>query len=105
MGYSDPNGLAALRQAIAGHLRASRGIVCDAEQIFIVNGAQQAFDLIGRVLLNRGDPVWFENPGAIGARNSFIACGARMISVPVDARRPVGRGRPASCAATSAWSS
>ena len=52
MGYSDPNGLPALRQAIAEHLRASRGIVCDAEQIFIVNGAQQAFDLIGRVLLN-----------------------------------------------------
>jgi GntR family transcriptional regulator/MocR family aminotransferase len=84
MGYSDPNGLPALRQAIAGHLRASRRIICDAEQIFIVNGAQQAFDLIGRVLLNRGDPVWFENPGAIGARNSFIACGARMVSVPVD---------------------
>lgn len=84
LGYSDPNGLASLRQAIAEHLRASRGVACDAEQIFIVNGAQQAFDLIGRVLLNPGDPVWFENPGAIGARNSFIACGAKMIPVPVD---------------------
>jgi GntR family transcriptional regulator/MocR family aminotransferase len=84
MGYSDPNGIAPLRQAIADHLRGSRGIACDAEQIFIVNGAQQAFDLIGRVLLNRGDPVWFENPGAIGARNSLIACGATMIPVPVD---------------------
>ena len=84
MGYADPTGIAPLRQAIADHLRGSRGIACDAEQIFIVNGAQQAFDLIGRVLLNRGDPVWFENPGAIGARNSFIACGATMIPVPVD---------------------
>jgi GntR family transcriptional regulator/MocR family aminotransferase len=85
MGYSDPNGLPALRQTIAEHLRASRGVLCDAEQIFIVNGAQQAFDLIGRVLLNRGDPVWFENPGTIGARNSLIACGATMVPVPVDA--------------------
>jgi GntR family transcriptional regulator/MocR family aminotransferase len=84
MGYSDPTGIAPLRHAIADHLRGSRGIACDAEQIFIVNGAQQAFDLIGRVLLNRGDPVWFENPGAIGARNSLIACGATMIPVPVD---------------------
>jgi GntR family transcriptional regulator / MocR family aminotransferase len=84
LGYSDPNGLLSLRAAIAGHLRASRGIVCDPEQIFIVNGAQQAFDLIGRTLLNHGDNVWFENPGAIGARNSFIACGANLISVPVD---------------------
>ncbi|MDQ6433854.1 PLP-dependent aminotransferase family protein [Mesorhizobium sp. LHD-90] len=85
MGYSDPDGLPSLRQAIAGHLRGSRGIACEAGQIFIVNGAQQAFDLIGRVLLNRGDRVWFENPGAIGARNSFIACGAAMAPVPVDA--------------------
>jgi GntR family transcriptional regulator/MocR family aminotransferase len=84
MGYSDPNGLMSLRQAIADHLRGSRGIACEAGQIFIVNGAQQAFDLIGRVLLNRGDAVWFENPGAIGARNSLIACGARMVPVPVD---------------------
>lgn len=85
MGYSDPNGLPELRRAIAAHLGANRGIACDAGQIFIVNGAQQAFDLVGRVLLNRGDAVWFENPGAIGARNSFIACGARLVPVPVDA--------------------
>jgi GntR family transcriptional regulator/MocR family aminotransferase len=84
LGYSDPNGLKELREAIAGHLGANRGIACEPEQIFIVNGAQQAFDLIGRVLVNRGDAVWFENPGAIGARNSFIACGANMVPVPVD---------------------
>lgn len=85
MGYSDANGHPRLRSAIAEHLRANRGLSCDVEQIFIVNGAQQAFDLIGRVLLNPGDPVWFENPGAIGARNSLIACGARIVPVPVDA--------------------
>jgi GntR family transcriptional regulator/MocR family aminotransferase len=84
MGYSDANGHPRLRLAIAEHLRANRGLACDVDQIFIVNGAQQAFDLIGRVLLNPGDPVWFENPGAIGARNSLIACGARMVPVPVD---------------------
>ena len=84
MGYSDAHGHPRLRAAIAEHLRANRGVSCDTEQIFIVNGAQQAFDLIGRVLLNPGDPVWFENPGAIGARNSLIACGARMVPVPVD---------------------
>ncbi|PZO77988.1 MAG: PLP-dependent aminotransferase family protein [Mesorhizobium amorphae] len=85
MSYSDANGHPRLRQAIAEHLRSNRGIPCDAEQIFIVNGAQQAFDLIGRMLLNPGDPVWFENPGAIGARNSLVACGARIVPVPIDA--------------------
>ena len=57
---------------------------CDAEQIFIVGGAQQAFHLIGSTLLNPGDKVWFENPGAIGARNSLIAAGAELVPVPVD---------------------
>ncbi|OCC03694.1 hypothetical protein BA190_17930 [Labrys sp. WJW] len=84
MGYSDANGHPRLRLAIAEHLRANRDLSCDVDQIFIVNGAQQAFDLIGRVLLNPGDRVWFENPGAIGARNSLVACGASIVPVPVD---------------------
>jgi GntR family transcriptional regulator/MocR family aminotransferase len=84
MGYGEPFGYPPLRQAIAAHLRSNRGISCDAEQIFIVAGAQQAFSLIGSVLLNPGDGVWFENPGAIGARNSLIAAGATLVPVPVD---------------------
>jgi GntR family transcriptional regulator/MocR family aminotransferase len=84
MGYGEPGGQPALRQAIALHLRANRGIACDAQQIFIVGGAQHAFHLVGAMLLNPGDKVWFENPGAIGARNSLIAAGAELVPVPVD---------------------
>lgn len=86
MGYGEPFGHAPLRRAIAAHLRANRGIGCDAEQIFVVAGAQQAFSLIGSVLLDPGDRVWFENPGAISARNSLIAAGAELVPVPVDAQ-------------------
>jgi GntR family transcriptional regulator/MocR family aminotransferase len=84
MGYGEPGGHAPLRHAIALHLRANRGIECDAAQIFIVGGAQHAFQLIGAMLLNPGDKVWFENPGAIGARNSLIAAGAELVPVPLD---------------------
>jgi GntR family transcriptional regulator/MocR family aminotransferase len=84
MGYGAPFGDAKLREAIAAHLRANRGIACEMEQIFIVGGAQQAFHLIGTVLLNPGDKVWFENPGAIGARNGLLASGAELVPVPVD---------------------
>lgn len=84
MGYGDPYGSPQLRRALASHLRANRGITCDPEQLFIVGGAQQAFHLIGTTLLNPGDKVWFENPGAIGARNSLIASGADLVPVPVD---------------------
>ncbi|TCT06406.1 GntR family transcriptional regulator [Paralcaligenes ureilyticus] len=84
MGYGDPEGFLPLRKAIANHLRGNRGLSCEPEQIFIVSGAQQAFNLICSVLLNPGDKVWFENPGAIGARNSLSACGMDLYPIPID---------------------
>lgn len=85
LGYPEPNGLMALRKAVSAHLRANRGVMCEPEEVFIVNGAQEAFNRIGNILLDPGDAVWFENPGAIGARNSLISCGARLVPVPIDA--------------------
>ncbi|WP_340119892.1 PLP-dependent aminotransferase family protein [Pelagibius sp. 7325] len=84
MGYGHPSGYHGLREAIATHLNAARGIKCSPDQVFIVAGAQQAFFLISALLLNPGDPVWFENPGAIGARNAFVAGGASIVPVAVD---------------------
>ncbi|PTW62804.1 GntR family transcriptional regulator [Breoghania corrubedonensis] len=84
MGYGDPFGLPRLRAAIATHLNALRGIRCDPAQVFIVGGAQQAFSLIGGLLLNPGDRIWFENPGAIGARNALVSSGADLVPVSVD---------------------
>jgi len=84
LGYPDPQGYEPLRQAIANHLRVNRGIQCEWRQIFIVAGAQQAFQLIAATLVDAGDKVWFENPGAIGARNSFVLYGADIVPVPVD---------------------
>ena len=49
LGYGEPVGHPQLRQAIASHLRANRGISCDAGQIFIFAGAQQAFSLLGAI--------------------------------------------------------
>jgi len=84
MGYGEPYGLPQLRRAISSHVNASRGVHCAENQIFIVSGAQHAFQLIGAMLLNAGDRVWFENPGATGARNSFVASGADLVPVDVD---------------------
>ncbi|MTI44794.1 GntR family transcriptional regulator [Roseibium hamelinense] len=83
-GYGEPFGYAPLRSAIARQLNASRGIKCDPHQIFITNGAQRAFSLVGGMLVNPGEPIWFENPGAIGARNAFVAIGAMPVPVAVD---------------------
>ena len=63
---TDPRGYAPLREAIARALLA-RGIACDADEVAIVNGAQQALDLVARVLIDPGDAVAIEQPGYFGA--------------------------------------
>lgn len=82
--YADPAGDAGLREAIAGHVRRSRGVVCTASQVIIVNGSQQAIDLIGRVLINPGDAIAIEDPHYQGTRAILLACGARVVPAPVD---------------------
>ncbi len=73
-----------LRAAIAGYLGRSRGTRCTADQVIIVNGSQQAIDLVTKVLIDRCDRVALENPGYLGARRRFLAQGARLEPVPVD---------------------
>ena len=62
-GYDRATGFAPLRQAIAGYVKAARGAVCTPDQVIITNGAQQGLDLVARLLVDEGDPVWVENPG------------------------------------------
>ncbi len=54
MAYGDPAGQFPLRVAIAEHLRAARGVRCEAEQVLIVSGSQAALRLATAVLLARG---------------------------------------------------
>jgi GntR family transcriptional regulator/MocR family aminotransferase len=79
-----PAGSTVLRAAIATHLGASRGLACSADQIVIVSGTQQALDILARLLIRPGDPVWLEDPCYIGASDAFSMAGARIVPVPVD---------------------
>jgi GntR family transcriptional regulator/MocR family aminotransferase len=85
LGYGEPQGHGPLRQSIAAYLGVARAVRCTPEQVIIVDGAQMAFDLIARVLLDPGDAAWMEEPGYIGARAALLAAGARLVNVPVDA--------------------
>jgi GntR family transcriptional regulator/MocR family aminotransferase len=82
--YGAAGGSLALREAISVHLRRSRAVICDASQVIVVNGSQQALDLIARVLIERGDPVAVEDPQYQGTREVLRAAGARSLPVPVD---------------------
>jgi GntR family transcriptional regulator/MocR family aminotransferase len=81
----DAAGYAPLRAAIAAYLGAARAVTCDADQVMIVSGAQQALDLATRVLIDPGDEVWIEDPGYAGIRGALIASGAALAPVPLDA--------------------
>jgi GntR family transcriptional regulator/MocR family aminotransferase len=81
---SDSAGYRPLREAIARYLVQSRAVQCDADQVIIVSGSQQALDLVTRVLVDRGDEVAIENPGYLDARRIFLAQGAKLWPLPVD---------------------
>src|SRR5215472_2536444 len=82
--YGPPAGRWELREAIATRLRRLRGVDAKPERIVIVNGTQQALDLVCRALLNPGDGVLIEEPHYTGARVAFLAAGADLITSVVD---------------------
>ena len=81
---SDPRGYPPLRQALAEHLRVSRGVRADADHVVIVSGLQQALELTARIVLDPGASAWVEDPGYVGAAAVLRAQGARVTPVPVD---------------------
>jgi GntR family transcriptional regulator/MocR family aminotransferase len=85
LGYPDPIGHPALREAIAIYLGLSRGIVRDPAQVLVTGGFQGAVALIARALLRAGDRVWMEDPGYWLAREWLRDAGADLVPVPVDA--------------------
>jgi GntR family transcriptional regulator/MocR family aminotransferase len=82
--YGPPAGRWELREAIATRLRRLRGVDASPERIVIVNGTQQALDLISRVLLNPQDRVLIEEPHYTGARCVFMSAGAQLLTSAVD---------------------
>ncbi|WP_370962271.1 PLP-dependent aminotransferase family protein [Amycolatopsis sp. cg9] len=82
--YAGPEGHPALRAAIARHAGVSRSVRAEAEDVLVTQGAQQALDLLCRVLLSPGDRVAVEDPGYRLAKLLFASHGAEVVGVPVD---------------------
>ncbi|MEU3461100.1 PLP-dependent aminotransferase family protein [Streptomyces sp. NPDC006733] len=82
--YGDPAGHSGLREQITRHIGLSRAVRTEPADVTVTTGAQQAFDLIARVLLPPGRTVAVEDPGYPPARHTFAAHGARVVRIPVD---------------------
>jgi GntR family transcriptional regulator / MocR family aminotransferase len=94
--YGDPAGLPELREAIARHLGASRSVQASGDDVIVTSGAQQALDIVARVLVEPGATVAVEEPGYPMARLALEAAGGRIAPVPVDGEGIVVSALPAS---------
>ncbi|WP_162138085.1 PLP-dependent aminotransferase family protein [Pararhodospirillum photometricum] len=82
--YGDRGGDPDLRSAIATHLAGARGLAAAPDQVIITAGAQEALNLIARLLVEPGTPVALEAPGYDAAARVFEDHGARIHPVPLD---------------------
>ena len=69
--YSSTQGYAPLREYIAAKYQRVHGLDVHADDVFITTGSQQALELIGKVLINKGDGIIIEEPGYLGAIQAF----------------------------------
>jgi 2-aminoadipate transaminase len=81
--YATTDGIPALREIIA-HRASQNGLHVGAQNVLVTTGAQQALDLIGRILIDPGDKILVERPTYIGALQSWSTHQARFLSVGVD---------------------
>lgn len=80
--YSITAGLPQLRQYIADRYNRIFGLSLTADNIIITTGSQQALDLIGKVLLDKGDGVVVERPTYLAAIQAFSM--RRSVFYPVE---------------------
>lgn len=70
--YSVSEGDPALRDWIARHM-AKKGVPCEADDILITSGSQQALEFLGKLFLSPGDTALTMAPTYLGALQAFAA--------------------------------
>ncbi len=81
--YGATEGFTPLRDMIVRH-SARYGIEVERDNVLITSGSQQALDLLGKILINRGDRILVESPTYLGALQAWAGYGAEYVTVPMD---------------------
>jgi GntR family transcriptional regulator / MocR family aminotransferase len=84
LGYTRPEGLRPLREALAAWLFRSRGLAVDPAAIFVTAGATQALHLLADLLAQAGRPILVEDPCHSGMLRALQSKGCPIRPVPVD---------------------
>jgi 2-aminoadipate transaminase len=85
--YSATEGLPELRDWLARRFSNQRLRVA-RENVLITTGAQQALDLVGRILLEKGDRVIVENPTYLALLSAWRPTGVEFLPASCDADGP-----------------
>ena len=78
--YNTTEGYAPLRNILAERMKKIDSMA-DYDDLIVTTGAQQAIDLIARVLINEGDGVVAELPSFVGSLNSIRGFGGMDLDV------------------------
>ena len=80
--YSTTPGYEPLREFVAQRYR-DKGLAASADEVLITNGSQQGLDLIGKVFLDKGDPIVIERPAYLGAIQALSAYEPQFHPLPL----------------------
>ena len=82
--YGLSEGLLELREQLLDFM-SWRGLkVHDVEKLLVTCGSQKGLDIIGRVMINKGDPVLVELPTYLAAINAFKMYEPEFIGLRMD---------------------
>ena len=79
--YSVSEGYLPLRQWIAERMTRD-GVPCDAHNVMLTAGSQQALDLLGKLFLSQGDTVMVARPTYLGALQAFNGYEPSYLDLP-----------------------
>ena len=85
--YGMSEGEPALREVLAAEARAL-GVDCDASQVMVLSGSQQALDLAAKLYIDKGTEIMLEAPTYLAALQIFQLFGAECLSFPLQADGP-----------------
>jgi DNA-binding transcriptional MocR family regulator len=81
--YSVSEGYPPLRELIKEKME-KLGIKLSLDNIMVTSGSQQALEFMGKLFVDRGQPVVVENPTYLGALQAFIPTQPSYLTVPID---------------------
>ena len=85
--YSVSEGYLPLREWLVERMAAA-GVACDASNIMITAGSQQALDLLGKMLIGPGTAVMVARPTYLGALQAFTPYQPSYLDLPDGALAP-----------------